>query len=539
MNRFIFLSCFFFFLSYFLIESKQEEEFFDNETFFVEKTTSIEDLHSKYNNILNNKNLKNFSVSVYSIDKKHYYYEKNSYMPLTPASLTKLFTTYNTIKTLGDDFKYSTQVYIDGIIRKDTLFGNLIIRGSGDPLININDIEYLAEHIQRIGFKFIKGDIIADGRVFEKEFQRINYSGDADVVEPTPPISGLALERNTVTVLVTSGGSGNNARVQCYPNSDYFKIINNTNISNSKSNKKTTKKKAVPSKKQVKPKAKKKAALNEEINYKNYFGDELRKKRRAARPSISISTRNNPSGFQDIIVSGRISPRSSYSYQYFINNPNICFAATLLKRLQTYKINISGTFRETTDNELIMYDSKIKIAELNRDIWNVISLINKNSDNYLAESLFKLYTKNISDKSSKKLKEIKDSISKHLFINCNECLLNDGSGLSRRNLLTNKSLTNLLINSYNSEFNQKFIDALSIGGVDGTLRKRFRTNNSYNNIKAKTGTLRNASGLAGYATTLDGEKLIFCFMFNGNDVGYYKGLENQLAEILTSFTLKK
>jgi len=133
------------------------------------------------------------------------------------------------------------------------------------------------------------------------------------------------------------------------------------------------------------------------------------------------------------------------------------------------------------------------------------------------------------------LESIKDSLSKKLYIHCEECKLNDGSGLSRRNLVTARSLTNLLIDVYKSDFKDNFINSLAIAGIDGTLRKRFRSNSTVSNIRAKTGTLRNASGLAGFVKTLEGENIAFAFIFNGNDVGYYKSLENQLAELLANF----
>jgi len=51
----------------------------------------------------------------------------------------------------------------------------------------------------------------------------------------------------------------------------------------------------------------------------------------------------------------------------------------------------------------------------------------------------------------------------------------------------------------------------------------------------KTGTLRNVSGLSGVTTTLDGEKLAYAFIFNGNSVGKYKEVENELGELISQF----
>jgi D-alanyl-D-alanine carboxypeptidase len=56
-----------------------------------------------------------------------------------------------------------------------------------------------------------------------------------------------------------------------------------------------------------------------------------------------------------------------------------------------------------------------------------------------------------------------------------------------------------------------------------------------NNLRAKTGTHKNVSGLCGTVKTLDGENLAFCFIFNGPSVGLYKQVENRLGIILAEF----
>jgi D-alanyl-D-alanine carboxypeptidase len=57
-------------------------------------------------------------------------------------------------------------------------------------------------------------------------------------------------------------------------------------------------------------------------------------------------------------------------------------------------------------------------------------------------------------------------------------------------------------------------------------------------LDAKTGTLRNASALAGYVTTADGELLAFTFIFNGPSVGVYKKTEDEICKLLAGFLYK-
>jgi len=153
---------------YYNISSYQEEEYnYYDETFFADSTFSFEELHNKLEQALSNKNLKKYGIAIYSLDRNHYYFSKNIESPLTPASLTKLVTTYNTIKLLGKDYNYSTEIYYDGKIFSDTLQGNLIIKGAGDPLITTSDVEVLVDKVKKYGINYIKGDIVADGRIFD------------------------------------------------------------------------------------------------------------------------------------------------------------------------------------------------------------------------------------------------------------------------------------------------------------------------------------------------------------------------------------
>jgi D-alanyl-D-alanine carboxypeptidase/D-alanyl-D-alanine-endopeptidase (penicillin-binding protein 4) len=59
------------------------------------------------------------------------------------------------------------------------------------------------------------------------------------------------------------------------------------------------------------------------------------------------------------------------------------------------------------------------------------------------------------------------------------------------------------------------------------------------NCHAKTGTLRNASGLAGYVTGLNGKEYIFAIISNGNNVGAYKRLENSVVQTIANYKSAK
>jgi D-alanyl-D-alanine carboxypeptidase/D-alanyl-D-alanine-endopeptidase (penicillin-binding protein 4) len=163
--------------------------------------------------------------------------------------------------------------------------------------------------------------------------------------------------------------------------------------------------------------------------------------------------------------------------------------------------------------------------------------MDKESDNYLAETIFKMI-----GAMDKKMTSNSKAASRYIFslldslkIPCLECKMFDGSGLSRRNSFTPESIVHLLVYA-RKNYNTMLIDSLlSVAGYDGTLKTRMVGAPGQGKVFAKTGTHSNASGLAGYVKTLDNERLVFVFMYNGEKVYSFKKIEDQLCNILTSF----
>jgi PBP4 family serine-type D-alanyl-D-alanine carboxypeptidase len=95
--------------------------------------------------------------------------------------------------------------------------------------------------------------------------------------------------------------------------------------------------------------------------------------------------------------------------------------------------------------------------------------------------------------------------------------VSDGSGLSGQNTVTPRLLCDLLT-YVDARFapteRDVFTNALPVGGVDGTLRNRFKNTPMAGNVRAKTGTLSVASSLSGYVTAKSGERIAFSVLMN-------------------------
>src|SRR5688500_2385618 len=118
--------------------------------------------------------------------------------------------------------------------------------------------------------------------------------------------------------------------------------------------------------------------------------------------------------------------------------------------------------------------------------------------------------------------------------------LNDGSGLSRNDMITADSTVQLLTFMNKHRYADVFRAALPIAGVDGTLRNRMRGTAAENNVRAKTGSLSSAASLGGYVTTAAGEKLAFAVIVNNyaNEVDPRAVCLDPIAVLLASFHAK-
>jgi D-alanyl-D-alanine carboxypeptidase/D-alanyl-D-alanine-endopeptidase (penicillin-binding protein 4) len=86
---------------------------------------------------------------------------------MNPASVMKLVTTYAALDLLGPAYSWRTPVYLEGAVRDGTLYGNLYIRGLGDPKLVTERLWLLLRRVQGLGVRQIAGDIVLDRSAFD------------------------------------------------------------------------------------------------------------------------------------------------------------------------------------------------------------------------------------------------------------------------------------------------------------------------------------------------------------------------------------
>lgn len=152
------------------------------------------------------------------------------------------------------------------------------------------------------------------------------------------------------------------------------------------------------------------------------------------------------------------------------------------------------------------------------------------SDNFIAEQILLMVADKVSD--TLKTSIAIDFMQDHLLASLpDKPIWRDGSGLSRYNLFTPRTMVRLLEKIKNKVPYEKLFTLLPNGGKTGTLKSYYAGENGEPYIFAKTGTLSNNHSLSGFLKTKSGKILIFSFM-NSNYTISNNDLKMGMQEIL-------
>ena len=169
-------------------------------------------------------------------------------------------------------------------------------------------------------------------------------------------------------------------------------------------------------------------------------------------------------------------------------------------------------------------------------IWQVLHRMMKVSDNLYAESMFYQLAANGGTRwaSAKTARQYENDLFSRIGLNPRDYNVADGSGLSLYNYVTTELEAKLLRYVYQRpDIYEAYLEAQPIAGVDGTLRSRMRGTAAAGNVKAKTGTVKGVSSLAGYLTASNGHLLCFSIINNGGlSNGPMRNLQNKICVAL-------
>jgi D-alanyl-D-alanine carboxypeptidase/D-alanyl-D-alanine-endopeptidase (penicillin-binding protein 4) len=428
-----------------------------------------------------------WGVKIVSLDTGKTLFEHNAGKLLSPASNAKLYTVALALDRLGPDYRIRTSLYAK--TRPDpagALQGDVIVYGRGDPTINarlhggdiLKALEPLAAALANAGVKRIAGDLIGDTSFFHGPEFGSGWAWDDQEYDYGAEISSLTINNNTLQAVVRPGERlGAPCSLTLSPPTGYLILSNRTETA-SKGGRRTVSFYRLP---------------NENVLYA--FGQ---------------------TPLQDPGLTEEVT----------LHNPAGLFIALFKDALAGHGITVSGRLRTLNwlDRQVDALDSGGMIelgASESLPLRDIAREVLKLSQNLYADLLLAhLGEKERSPdtppgRTSEELgvRQL-DQFLARAGIKKGDVFFDEGSGLSRQDLTTPNATVALLAFMSRHPCGQIYLEALPIAGVDGTLKGRMKNTVAAGHLRAKTGSLRWANSLSGYATTAAGERLAFSIMLN-------------------------
>ena len=413
--------------------------------------------------------------------------------PMNPASVMKLVTTYAALDLLGPAYQWRTPVYVEGTVKGGTLFGNLYIKGQGDPKLVTERLWLLLRRVQGLGIQKIAGDIVLDNSAFETvDADPASFDG-----EPLRPYNAapeaLLLNFKSVVMTFVPDLLANTAAVQFEP--PLYGVQMQASVPLAHGTKGAS------------------GANGTNGNGDGTCGDY----RAALKADFSDPARIRFAGSYPANCLEKVWP-IAYA------DPASYNARAVAGLWQHMGGQVSGTVRSGRVPPLAPTFEVLSpaLAEVIRDI-------NKYSNNVMAQQLFLTLSLPFPspDPSSTRADALAASTPGAARAASREIVhrwwqrrisamdtptLDNGSGLSREARISAQALARLLQTAYVSPLMPELMSSLPIAGVDGTLKRSQAQ--SPGRAHLKTGSLRDVVAVAGYVHAVSGRRYVLVALIN-------------------------
>ncbi|CRM83760.1 MULTISPECIES: D-alanyl-D-alanine carboxypeptidase/D-alanyl-D-alanine-endopeptidase [Pseudomonas] len=418
-------------------------------------------------------------------------YQHNPRTRLVPASSLKLLTTAAAMDVLGPQYRFSTQLLSNGRQQGARLMGNLYLRGLGDPTIQWADYQALAAKLAGQGIRQVTGDLVFDDSWFDAERLGVDWAHDDEDKYYGAQISALTVSPNADfdagTLIVTArapAAIGQAVSVSLSPATDYVQLSNLA----------------------------------------------------VSGPGNSYGL-NRQHGSNLLRLSGALQPGTQSRQWVSVWEPTQLVANLFERALAEQGITVQG--RRVIGGVSPEVATVLAVHE-SAPLQELIRPLLKLSNNSMAEALLKAMGRKQANAGTAAagVVAVADFLRRQ---GMDPATLNqvDGSGLSRRNLVSAQNFTDLLLAMGKQPWFNAWYDALPIAGNPdrlngGSLRYRLRGTAAQDNLQAKTGSMGGVSSLTGYITDAGGRRLVFSMLTNNYVVegSRIKALEDRLATIL-------
>ena len=393
---------------------------------------------------------------------------RNAGKNMLPASTLKLLTTAAALDALGPTFRYTTRLYDLGQTGPDGTFrGDLVVRGSGDPTLGSegagDPFQAWAEALAAAGVRRVEGRIVGDDDAFEDA----RYGEGWDVTHIAtesyaPAAGGLAWGDNLVSIQIRAGAVGQRPSFESDPS-----------------------------------------------GFATVAGDPTT---RSGGGRLDVE---RTLGTDTFVLRGGVPAGYRGALRVPVANPTLYAVHAFAQALEEAGVDVSRAERVDVDDtdRKPSYDGVQPLrAYVSPTLDRIVERVNRESDNLYAEQVFRALGGGTVERAADRV----EAFVERAGADAEGLSIVDGSGLSRKDLVTPSALAAVLRTMRTHPAGGAFVRSLPEGGGDGsTLRNRL----GGVPVRAKTGSLMAVRCLAGYVDGPGGTPYVFVLMANNYTTG--------------------
>ncbi len=412
----------------------------------------------------------------------------NADQPRNPASVMKMVTTWTALAGLGPEYRWRTAFYAEGDGRPDeqgSLRGPLYLKAAGDPLLGVEELWSLLRELRLRGIKNLS-EVVVDRSVFGA------VAIDTAVFDGAPDRPYNA----SPDALVVGLGA---ARLSFQPD--------------------PVARKWVPV---IDP-----PSRNIRVEGEVLWSDQV------CPGSPSVGAVVLPAGGGATIqVSGTAAGSCGEFSVYRLALSQPLHFETVFRQIWS---ELGGTLAKGMRQGVVPSRATLVAWHDSESLSDMIRHVNKFSNNVMArlllltlgaEELGRGATPRTGAQAALRILQTQG-------VDTRGWVVDNGAGLSRDARLTASGLASMLNAAWNSPMMPEFISSLAIVGVDGTVRRRLRSDEARGRAHLKTGTLRDVRAVAGYVLGASGRRYLMISMANGERSTAIRSFDDALISWLS------
>jgi D-alanyl-D-alanine carboxypeptidase/D-alanyl-D-alanine-endopeptidase (penicillin-binding protein 4) len=413
-----------------------------------------------------------WGILVETLNTEQVLYDYNAQSYFIPASNAKILTTAAALRQLGRDFRLRTSVYASGNLPNLT---TLKIVGRGDPTLTDAKLKTIAQQLKQMGVRHIS-ELIVEDAYFSSSKIDSTWEWEDIYGDWGVAVNSLILNQNTATIIFTPEEINQPVKIQWLdPVAATQWRIDNYAVTSAKGTENT-------------------------IKIEGIF----------AQPGLKITGQLPQDTLTDVWRIPVAEPAD-----YFLES---FWRILLASGISVTRGSVSHTSAINPEEKEILYLESPTLAEL-------IYQTNQESNNLMAEIFFKLIGQEGLEKNLTEL-----GVDREGYV------LEDGSGLSRHNLLSPEAIVQTLSAIAKTTDADIYRSSLPLAGVSGSLKNRLKNTIVQGKLQAKTGGMTGVYSLSGYLEVTNYQPLIFSIILNQDKQPFSQRVQaiDQLILLLAS-----